>query len=560
VGGWRASNPTPLSSLQAPPTARHPTPPFTPPLTAAWAGGLPIPSAGLPPPRSPPPTPRAPAAAAFLRATLRDAVSPVPPLDTVPPAARAAAVRSAAAWAWAGYVAHAWGADELAPVSRSGYETFCSLGVTPIDALDTLHLMGFPREFARAADFVVASLPARLAANCTVSVFETAIRVVGGLAAAADASGDARLGSLAVDAARRLLPAFDTPSGVPRSDVDLAAGPAADVFREASAGTALLAEAVLVPEFVAAARWEARLAVDAGASPTTASAPNILASPLAAASLRSLDAVLANAPEGDSGLLPTTLSVDTGAAEWRERHTVGGRADSAYEYLLKTWLMLRGASDAGVRARGERYRRAWVRAMDVVLDRLVVSTPSGAATYATSDLHEPVAEHLACFLPGNLFAGVSAGAVRGTRAARYRASAAALLTTCVAMGESTATGLPPEVALFLPELRPGHPFSLLRPETAESLFLAHAATGDPAWREAGWRLFVAIETAARVATGGYSGVRDVTVSPPALDDSMPSWLLAESFCYLFLLFDDDAAAKVAGKVLSTEAHPLAQLL
>lgn len=482
----------------------------------------------------------------------------MPPLDTVQPADRAAAVRSAAAWAWAGYVAHAWGADELAPESRSSYETFCSLGVTPIDALDTLWLMGLPNEFARAADWVAGALPGRLDANCTVSVFEAAIRVVGGLAAAADASGDVRLGRLAVDVARRLLPAFDTPSGVPRAEVDISRAPIPDVFREASAGTALLAEAVLVPEFVAAARWEARLLVDAGGPPAAASAARVLVTPLAAAALRSLDAVLDNAPDSDRGLLPTTLSVDTGAAEWRERHTVGGRADSAYEYLLKTWLMLRASADVGVRARGERYRRAWVRAMDAVLDRLIATTPAGAV-YATSDLREPVAEHLACFLPGNLFAGVTAGAVRGARAARYRSSAAALLTTCVAMGDTTATGLPPEVALFLPELRPGHPFSLLRPETAESLFLAYVATGDAAWREAGWRLFSAIEREARVATGGYSGVRDVTVSPPTLDDSQPSWLLAETYKYMYLLFDDDAAAKVADLVLSTEAHPLAPL-
>ena len=33
------------------------------------------------------------------------------------------------AHSWAGYVANAWGADELAPVTRHGYETFCSLGV-----------------------------------------------------------------------------------------------------------------------------------------------------------------------------------------------------------------------------------------------------------------------------------------------------------------------------------------------------------------------------------------------------------------------------------------------
>ena len=82
-------------------------------------------------------------------------------------------------------------------------------------------------------------------------------------------------------------------------------------------------------------------------------------------------------------------------------------------------------------------------------------------------------EHLACFFPGNLALGVMSGAVSGgtrsssaadnEREERYLAAADALAETCALAGEGTATGLAPEVVLFLPEARPGHPFSLLRP-------------------------------------------------------------------------------------------------
>ena len=194
--------------------------------------------------------------------------------------------------------------------------------------------------------------------------------------------------------------------------------------------------------------------------------------------------------------------------------------------------------------------------MDAVLERLVMKSPGGAA-YLTSDLHEPVMEHLACFLPGNLATGVLTGAVKDAhRVRKYTDAAQALLATCVAMGD-TPTGLAPEVSLFLLDgPRPGHPFSLLRPEVAESIYLTWRLTHNATWREAGWRLFIAIETHAKIASGGYSGVRDVSVLPVTHDDSQPSWLLAETFKYLWLLFSEAGAALDLQKewVLTTEAH------
>lgn len=65
-----------------------------------------------------------------------------------------------------------------------------------------------------------------------------------------------------------------------------------------------------------------------------------------------------------------------------------------------------------------------------------------------------------------------------------------------------------------------------------------------------------MERHAKVSGGGYSGIRDVTVVPPTLDDSQPSWLLAETFKYLFLLFSEDSVLDLNEFVLNTEAHPL----
>lgn len=55
--------------------------------------------------------------------------------------ARLEAVRDAFRHAWKGYKDHAWGHDELKPISKSFGEWF-SLGLTLIDSLDTMWILG----------------------------------------------------------------------------------------------------------------------------------------------------------------------------------------------------------------------------------------------------------------------------------------------------------------------------------------------------------------------------------------------------------------------------------
>lgn len=50
-------------------------------------------------------------------------------------------VRDAFRHAWKGYKDHAWGRDELKPISKSFGEWF-GLGLTLIDSLDTMWILG----------------------------------------------------------------------------------------------------------------------------------------------------------------------------------------------------------------------------------------------------------------------------------------------------------------------------------------------------------------------------------------------------------------------------------
>jgi mannosyl-oligosaccharide alpha-1,2-mannosidase len=94
---------------------------------------------------------------------------------------------------------------------------------------------------------------------------------------------------------------------------------------------------------------------------------------------------------------------------------------------------------------------------------------------------------------------------------------------------------------------------LLRPETLESIFYQFRATGGRRWQERGWRIFLGLVKHARTRTA-YSGLVDVRSVPARHDNSMQSFLFAETFKYLYLLFAPPAALPLDEFVLSTEAH------
>ena len=102
--------------------------------------------------------------------------------------ARQKAIVGAFRHAWKGYRMYAWGKDELKPVSRSTHEWF-GLGLTLVDSLDTMWLMGLREEFEEARKWVAKEM--KIAQNSNdVNLFEATIRVLGGLLSAYHLSTD----------------------------------------------------------------------------------------------------------------------------------------------------------------------------------------------------------------------------------------------------------------------------------------------------------------------------------------------------------------------------------
>lgn len=118
---------------------------------------------------------------------------------------RQEAVRKAMLHAWNGYEKYAWGKDELKPVSKS-HQNWLDIGLTIIDSLDTLWIMGLKDQFQKARDWVESSLSFNK--NRDVSTFETSIRVFGGLLSAYDLSKDKMFLDKAKDIGDRLMKVY----------------------------------------------------------------------------------------------------------------------------------------------------------------------------------------------------------------------------------------------------------------------------------------------------------------------------------------------------------------
>src|SRR6476661_2282785 len=224
-------------------------------------------------------------------------------------------VRSEMRWAWRNYRERAWGKDQIKPIS-GGFESFPlknhHLGLSLIEALDSLWIMALDDEFRDGVDWVKANLDFDV--DGEVSVFETNIRLVGGLLSAWHCSGDPALLAKARDCADRLLPSFNaSPLGIPHRFINLRTGALrGQETNPAETGT-------FIPEFGFLSRAT-------GDDRYRAAAKKALVSMFERRS--------------KIGLLADSIDCMTG--EWKSRRaTIGPPSDSYYEYLWDGWDLLK---------------------------------------------------------------------------------------------------------------------------------------------------------------------------------------------------------------------------
>jgi len=427
------------------------------------------------------------------------------------------AVKEAFVHAWKGYMTYAYPRDELLPVSKQGSNTFGGIGLTIIDSIDTIILMGLEEPFEIAKKFVE---NVNFKKNYDTSTFETTIRILGGLLSAYELSTETIFLQKAKEIADLLLPAFNTTSGVPHSTVSLFSGRAWSPSW--NSGNAFLAEFGSIQ-----LEWK-YLSVKTG-DPTYAN------------KVQTINQVVQEAaPTKFDGIFPISFDVNRKVFVGEELK-LGARGDSFYEILLKQWVQ--DKNETGLKT-------LFDKAISGIKKQLVVKNEKSGLTYIAekrgrSLIHQM--DHLVCFLPGTLTLSDDPDNIP---------LATELMKTCYHYYKLNPTGIAPEIGGFgVNGFFNQAAHYLLRPETVESLFYMWRHTGDPMYRDWGWNIFQAIETHCKTPSG-YSGIRDVGVIPPINDDKMESFFLAETLKYLFLLFSSNDVLPLDTYVFNTEAHPL----
>lgn len=430
-------------------------------------------------------------------------VATLEPMDDAESARMAARVKGEFLHAWQGYRQYAWGHDALMPLSKAPRDWYARpLLMTPVDALDTLLLMGFDDEAKDARKLIDKKLS--FDADIEVKHFEVVIRLLGGLLSGYQRTGDARLLALANDLGKRLLPAFDSPTGLPYVNVNLRTGKTSGAeSNPAEAGTLLLEYGTLSrltynPVYYAKAK-RALLETFQRRSPLN--------------------------------LVGERFNVETG--QWtRTTSHVGARIDSYYEYLWKCWRLF-----------DDRDCLAMWKPSIAAVDKYVLEDTRGALWSGQVDMktgkrtgHEYGA--LDAFFPGLL---AYSGDLK--RARRLQDSSFAMWRL---------HGIEPEAYDYRRRVvtSPEYP---LRPEIIESTWYLYRLTGDARYRTMGKVLFEDFVRDCRT-DAGYAALKSVVTKEQA--DDMESFVLAETFKYFYLLFAPPSTIDLDKEVFNTEAHPL----
>ncbi|MFI5177005.1 MAG: glycoside hydrolase family 47 protein [Vicinamibacterales bacterium] len=419
-------------------------------------------------------------------------------------AAVARRVRAEFEFAWSSYKRLAWGHDELNPVSRTPHDWYppAIVYMTPVDALDTMTLMGMTDEAVATRAYLLQQLS--FDQDVSVQVFEVTIRLLGGLISAYQMSGEPKFLALAEDLGNRMLPAFNSPTGMPYRFVNLRTGKTSGpVSNPAEIGTLML-------EFGTLGRLTHRDEFYDKAK-------------------RAISEVYRRR-HPMTGLVGEEIDVETGGWTSTASH-IGGGIDSYYEYLLKCQKLF-GDADCGA---------MWRDGIAAVNRYLADDGPSGlwygVADMTTGARTAATYGSLEAFLPAVLALGGDLDRARRLADSNFRMW--------------TLHGIEPEV-LDYRMMQATVEIYQLRPEIVESIYYLFHYTGDPRYLEMGRTILDDLIACCRT-DDGYTVLKSVVTKERG--DRQHSFFLAETLKYLYLLFAPEAI-DFDRVVFNTEAHPL----
>ncbi|HAA10590.1 MAG TPA: glycoside hydrolase family 47 [Cytophagales bacterium] len=403
---------------------------------------------------------------------------------------------------WQAYKAYAWGHDVLTPLSKSYKDWYEEpLYISPIDAYSTLKVMGFDEEAAEIEAYVVDSLD--FDKDIYAKIFEVNIRILGGLLSMYELSGNERVLAKAQDFADRMLPAFDSETGIPHYWVNLKTG-------EAKGDTVNVAEA-------------ASYTLEMGILSYYTQDPKYYQ-----AGKRATQAI--HERRSEIGLIGDIIDVERGVWVSTQSHICAG-VDSYYEYLYKSYRLFHD-EDLG---------RIW-RASTSPLHKYLADRHEGRMWYGRADMYTGERVSSAVTLYDAFFPAILALTGDVERAEYVQASWQWLWDQY---------GLEPMIYDYI-KGEPNWPVYDLNPEIMESAYYLYNITGDSAYQQMNAGVWADIKTHCRTEVA-FTSVEDVTTMEQK--DYMPTFFFAETLKYLYLTFSNQTEYPFEALMFNTEAHP-----
>lgn len=403
---------------------------------------------------------------------------------------------------WEAYKKYAWGHDVLKPLSKSYSDWYSEpLYISPIDAYSTLHVMGFENEAELILNYVVDSLDFNK--DIYAKIFEVNIRILGGLLAMYDISENEKVLDKAVDFAERMMPAFDTKTGIPKYWINLKTHEAkGDTVNVAEAGTYLFEMGILSyytkdPKYYQAAK-KATLAVYSRKS--------------------------------EIGLIGDVIDVETGEWVSTQSHICAG-VDSYYEYLLKSYLMF-GDPDLKV---------IWDHSVDHI-NKFMAEEYNDKLWYGRVDMYSGEQVSSVVTLYDAFFPAILTLSGDTQRAIRLQETWFWLWRQY---------GLEPMVYDYKTGY-PNYPVYDLNPEIIESAYYLLNTTEDNYYYEMNRRFWSDLKQFCRTEIA-FTSVGNVTTMSKR--DYMPTFFFAETLKYLYLTFSNSSGEfSFDDYIFNTEAH------
>ena len=419
----------------------------------------------------------------------------------------AAEVKAEFLHAWNGYKKYAWGHDDLKPLSKTHHDWYPQpLLMTAVDSLDTMILMDLDDEATATKYYILENLS--FDKDIEVQNFEITIRLLGGLLTNYQLTGDKRFLNLAEDLGNRLLPVFNSPTGLPYRYVNLKTGKVSKpISNPAETGTLLI-------EFGTLSKLTGKPIFYEKAKRALVETYN---------------------RRSKIGLVGEWINVETG--EWTNTDShISGAIDSYYEYLLKCSLLF-GDQDC---------KRMWTDSIAAINKYLADEQRNDMGTelwYGHADMNTGARRAttygaLDAFFPAMLALSGDLKRAKNLQDSSFRMWNHA--------------GIEPEEFDYKARniTAPGYP---LRPEIVESTYYLYHYTKDQKYLLMGEKLWRDFVKYCRTEEG-YAALKSVVTKEQT--DSMQSFLFAETFKYFYLLFAPPSTLDFDRVIFNTEAHPI----